>query len=130
MTINADLITARKIQQYESQGQPESLLQLDKVLSYLPTKPESRCMNINANMIQLLRCPESGSALQPLEAENVESLNQAIRDGKLVNRMGKSIVDELEGALVNESRTWVYTVRSGIVSLIQDEAISYQAIEG
>ena len=86
-------------------------------------------MNINTNMIQLLRCPDTGSALQPLEAEKVESLNQAIREGKLVNRIGKSIQDELEDALVNDSRSWVYTVRSGIVSLIQDEAISYQAIE-
>lgn len=87
-------------------------------------------MTISSNMIQLLRCPETGSPLHSLEAENIESLNKSIRNGKLVNRMGKSIPDELEGGLVNETRTWVYTIRSGIVCLIQDEAISYQAIGG
>ena len=86
-------------------------------------------MTIPPNMIHLLRCPETGSALQPLDSKKVELLNESIRKGNLVNRLGKSIQQELEGALVNESRSWVYTIRSGIVSLIQDEAISFQAIK-
>lgn len=86
-------------------------------------------MTINPEMIELLRCPESGSRLQALESENVELLNESIRGGKLVNRIGTSVQQELEGALVNESRSWIYAIRSGIVSLISDEAISYNAIE-
>ena len=86
-------------------------------------------MTIAPNMIELLRCPETGSSLQPLEQPQVDQLNETIRQKKLVNRMGKTVQNELDGALINESQTWIYMVRSGIVSLICDESIASGSLQ-
>lgn len=86
-------------------------------------------MTIDSSALSLLRCPETGSSLKPLEKSQLSWLNQSIRDQKLVNRIGQSVEMELEDALVNEERSWIYSVRSGIVSLIQDGAISFESLQ-
>lgn len=86
-------------------------------------------MQISPDTLKFLRCPDSGDPLEFLEQAGVDRLNQAIGDKKLTNRIGKTVEAKLDAALINASRSWVYSIREGIVSMILDEAISANSLE-
>ena len=75
-------------------------------------------------MLELLRCPESGSKLTLLKPEQIVQLNQVVKDKKLCDRSGQVVSAELESAAINEDLSWIYPVRGGIISLIKDKAIA------
>jgi len=75
-------------------------------------------------MIQLLRCPENGSTLTLLEDSQLKRLNELIESRQLFDRTGQTVSEQLESAVVNQERTWIYAVRDGIVSLIDDKGIA------
>ena len=75
-------------------------------------------------MIDLLRCPESGSQLTLLQPEQIEQLNQMARDKNLFDRAGQTISTEFESGAINQEQSWIYPVRDGIISLIKDKAIA------
>lgn len=86
-------------------------------------------MTFTAETLRHFCCPETGSELKPLDAQAVQQINESIQQKSLVNRMGKSIQDPIDGALINHEGTWIYTIREGIVSLIVDQAISAKSME-
>ncbi len=78
---------------------------------------------IAPELIGLLRCPISGSQLELADNQLVASVNQAIENRSLQNRKGVSIVDRIDGGLVNADRSWLCPIRHGIVSMVSDEMI-------
>lgn len=86
-------------------------------------------MQLSPETIQLLRCPDTNEQLETLDSSAIDNLNQAIETKSLTNRIGQTVAHRLDSALINQSRTWIYSVRSGIVSLIQDEAISAKSLK-
>lgn len=81
-------------------------------------------MMTSPEMLQLLRCPETGSELKFLSTDDVEVMNEKVRARELHNRIGKVIEEPIDSAISNEDGSWVYVIREGIVSLIVDQAIS------
>ena len=69
-------------------------------------------------MIDLLRCPESGSQLTLLQPEQIEQLNQMARDKNLFDRAGQTISTEFESGAINQEQSWIYPVRDGIISSV------------
>ena len=72
----------------------------------------------------IARCPIDGSKLILAEKLLIERLNQSITKGELRDRMDQKVTVELEAGLMNASETWLYPIRSGIPSLLADEALS------
>lgn len=78
---------------------------------------------IAPELIGLLRCPISGSQLELADNQLVALLNEAIENRSLENRGGVTVVEPLDGALVNADRSWLCPIRNGIVSMVSDEMI-------
>lgn len=77
----------------------------------------------NDTLLQLVRCPVKLSPLTIADPRLVETLNQFIERGELVNRLGETVTQPLDGGLVNADRSLLYPIRHEIPTLIADEAI-------
>ena len=74
--------------------------------------------------LDMLRCPVSKSDLTVASQEQVASLNAKIAAGEVVNQLGQSVSDPVEGVLINADGNIGCAVRAGIIQMIADEAIS------
>ena len=73
--------------------------------------------------LELLRCPVTKSNLTVASTEQVESLNAQIAEGSVVNQLGQTVAEPVEGVLVNAEGKIGCAVRAGIIQMIADEAI-------
>jgi uncharacterized protein YbaR (Trm112 family) len=79
---------------------------------------------LNADVLALMRCPVTQTALHHGSAELLQSLNQAIESQALTNRIGQTVSGAMDGVLVNESGEIALAIRSGIIQLIADESVA------
>ena len=77
----------------------------------------------DAELIHLIRCPVTKSDLTLAPDSMIEELNRRIESGKVVNRVGQTISEKLDGGFVNADQSLLLPVRGGIVILIADQAI-------
>ena len=78
---------------------------------------------IAANLLEILRCPQSHTRLHPADAELVERLNQSIKAGTLVNLAKERLDRAIDGGLVREEGDRLYPVIDQIPVMLPDEAI-------
>jgi uncharacterized protein YbaR (Trm112 family) len=78
---------------------------------------------INPQLLSLVRCPITQAKLNIAAASMIDRLNQAIMQRTLVNRVGQTVEEPLQTALVNEHEDWLFPIRDGILVLIADQAI-------
>lgn len=78
---------------------------------------------LDADVLALMRCPVTQTALRHGSAELVQGLNQAIEAQTLTNRIGQTVSGTMDGVLVNESGAIALAIRSGIIQLIADESV-------
>ncbi len=76
-----------------------------------------------AKLIRVARCPIDGTRLVLAEKTVVQQQNRSIVAQQTRDRLDQKVTQEIEGGLVNESKTWLYPIRSGIPTLMADEAI-------
>jgi len=74
--------------------------------------------------LDMLRCPVTKSALTVGAAEQVTALNAQIAEGSVVNQLGQSVTESVEGVLVSADGKIGCAVRAGIIQMIADEAIA------
>ena len=74
--------------------------------------------------LDMLRCPVTKSNLTVASEQQVASLNVQIAAGEIVNQLGQSVNDPVEGVLINADGNIGCAVRAGIIQMIADEAIS------
>ncbi|MFW5968146.1 MAG: hypothetical protein ACOCV2_11540 [Persicimonas sp.] len=75
------------------------------------------------DITQMLTCPETGQRLEPLDDERLSRLNEAIRDGSLVDDSGQRVERTLQGALVREDGQVAYAVHDDIPNLLLEDRI-------
>lgn len=80
---------------------------------------------IDADLLDILCCPESRQNLTLLGAAELSELNAAIAAGNVLDRSGKSVREPLDGALLRADGHWAYPVRGGIPVLLVDSAIPF-----
>lgn len=78
---------------------------------------------IDAELLQMLACPETKQPLREAGDATIERLNALQTEGKLINREGKPVGEPLEGGLIREDGAWLYPIFEGIPALLIDEAI-------
>ena len=79
---------------------------------------------MNAELLSILRCPETRQLLAVAESAVVERLNGLVAAGKLRNAAGQPVAVKLDGGLVRADGKALYPVRNNVPVLLVDEAIA------
>ena len=77
---------------------------------------------IEAQLLALLRCPETGGVLRNATPVELERINTAIRGSAILNRTGEIIVEPLDESLICDSAGLCYPVRDGLPIMLVGEA--------
>jgi uncharacterized protein YbaR (Trm112 family) len=78
---------------------------------------------IDADLLNILCCPETHQGLRLAEAALVDRLNQQVAAGRLQNRAGQPVTETLDGGFVRADGKFLYPIRRDIPVLLVDEAI-------
>jgi uncharacterized protein YbaR (Trm112 family) len=84
---------------------------------------------IDPQILKLVRCPISGRQLEVAAPQLIERVNQAILAKRLENRLGQSITEPMEGALVDEAHEWLLPVRRSVITMVADELVLLKNLE-
>jgi uncharacterized protein YbaR (Trm112 family) len=85
---------------------------------------------IDAELLEILVCPETKTAVKPAGAELIAAVNRAIAAGKVKNRGGAAVTDALDEGLVREDGKLLYPVRDEIPIMLVEEAIELPVAKG
>jgi uncharacterized protein YbaR (Trm112 family) len=78
---------------------------------------------IDAELIEILACPESKEPVTLAESGLIEQLNRAIGAGKVKNRAGDPVTEPVDGGLVRTDGRFLYPIRDDIPIMLVEEAI-------
>lgn len=85
---------------------------------------------ISNELLEILVCPETHQPLKLVDSQLLERLNEAVREGRIVNRGGRQVETPFQAGLVREDEQCFYPVIDDIPVMLIDEAISLEAIRG
>ncbi len=77
-----------------------------------------------AEVLSILRCPESRTPLDAASDALINEINAAIRAGHVVDRAGKTVVATIDGGLVRAAGDVLYPIVDQIPVLLADESIA------
>ena len=80
---------------------------------------------IDADLLEILCCPETHQEVRLAEPAVVEKLNQQIATGLLKNRAGQPVQEKIDGGLIRADRKFLYPIRGRIPVMLVDEAIPF-----
>ena len=78
---------------------------------------------IHPELLKILVCPEDRSPLTAADESLVQRLNEAISAGRLKNRGGQVLQQQLDGALLRGDATLAYPIVDDIPMMLIDEAV-------
>ena len=78
---------------------------------------------VDQQLLDILVCPETKQALHLAEEETLRRLNEAIAQGKVSNRGGRTLEGSVVAGLVREKGDILYPIRDDIPIMLVDEAI-------
>ena len=78
---------------------------------------------IDAELLKILRCPDTRQELRVAETALIERLNQKIQSAGLSNRGGQPVKEKIDGGLVRADGKFLYPIRGNIPVMLVDEAI-------
>jgi uncharacterized protein YbaR (Trm112 family) len=85
---------------------------------------------MRAEVLSILRCPETHASLDAASDALINEINAAIRAGRLVDRAGKAVVETIDGGLVRAGGDVLYPIVDQIPALLADESIALSQVTG
>ena len=83
---------------------------------------------LDPELLNLLCCPDTHQGLRLAESALLQQLNQMIADGRLQNRAGRAVSDQLTEGLLRQDGKVLYPVRNAIPVMLVEESISLERI--
>lgn len=80
-------------------------------------------MAVSKDLVDILCCPVTKTPVRLASAEELQSLNEAIRAGTLKHADGSKVDAALEEALITEDGVSIYKVIESIPIMLKDQAI-------
>ena len=81
-----------------------------------------------AELLNLLRCPETYQTLTEAPSETVAKINQKIAAGLLQTRSGQKITEKIDGGFIRQDGLYLYPIRDNLPIMLIDEAISLASL--
>jgi uncharacterized protein YbaR (Trm112 family) len=78
---------------------------------------------IDPQLLEILCCPETRQDVAVAPDSLIDSLNDQVAEGKLVNRAGTAVREKLDGGLLRADGKVLYPVREDIPVMLIEEAI-------
>lgn len=78
---------------------------------------------IDAELLEILVCPETKAPVSLAAEELVAEVNRAIAAGKVTNRGGEAVTEPIDGGLVRQDEALLYPIRDEIPIMLVEEAI-------
>jgi uncharacterized protein YbaR (Trm112 family) len=78
---------------------------------------------MDAQLLEILCCPETKQDLVLAAPGLIEELNRRIAAGGLKNRGGEAVKENIEAGLLRADKKFLYPVREDIPVMLIDEAI-------
>ena len=85
-------------------------------------------MTLDKRLLEILRCPASGQALNPMTSAQLQRLNLAIREGTVFDAEGGVIDVTLNDALLTRNMDRIYRIDDGIPVMLVSESIPAQTL--
>ena len=87
------------------------------------TDTSTESAQLDSELIQLLRCPQTGKAVQAAAPSIIAAVNLQIKAGDCRAASGEIVTEPLQGGLLTECGTWLYPIRDAIPTMIAEESI-------
>ncbi len=84
---------------------------------------------MDKRLLNILRCPITHKGLSRAKRETLDSLNEAISKGDVVNRDGVTLESALKEALVTDDGKLLYPVNDGIPVLLESESVALEQLQ-
>lgn len=79
---------------------------------------------IAEELLQILVCPESKQPVRLMARTDVDKINERIREGRLLNRAGKKMTEQVGDVLIREDGQRAYPVYDDIPVMLIEESFS------
>ena len=83
---------------------------------------------MDAQLLQILRCPQDHSELSLADAALVARANEFIKAGKLTTVGGQVVKKSFDGGLIRTAGDLMYPIVGGIPVMLADEAIDIASL--
>ncbi len=83
---------------------------------------------MDKRLLDIICCPVTHKGLVLARADQLKKINQAIKEGKLVNRDGAIMEHPLKEALLTDDGKILYPVNDGIPVLLEGESVGLGSI--
>ena len=90
--------------------------------------PEGLIAMISRELLEILVCPETKEPLELAQPEEVKQVNTLIREGKLKNRGGSLLSDEISG-LLRRADGVSYPIRGEVPIMLVDESFRAEGLK-
>ena len=78
---------------------------------------------VEADLLEILRCPADHSSLTVANTAVVARINELIANEEVTNKGGQPLKKQLDGGLVREAGDLLYPILDNIPVMLADEAI-------
>ncbi len=85
-------------------------------------------MNMDADLIAILCCPETKQPVSLAEASVVQKVNAAVGRGELKNKGNTPVTGQIDGGLIREDQRILYPIRDNIPVMLIEEGIPLEQI--
>lgn len=83
---------------------------------------------MDKELLDMLCCPETKQDVALADPALIASLNREVEAGRLKNRGGEIVKEQLDSGLIRADRKILYPVREDIPIMLIDEAISLDGL--